>query len=53
MDKQLVRFDYQGGLRGFQGFLSPVKALLSATGVRANVSLKFTLPEAGTNCITY
>jgi len=42
MDKQFVRFDYQGGLRGFQGFLSPVNALLSATGVRANVSLKLT-----------
>jgi len=42
MDKQFVRFDYQGGLRGFQGFSSPINALLSTEGVRANVSLKLT-----------
>jgi hypothetical protein len=42
MDKQFVRFDYQGGLRGFQSFSSPINALLSAEGVRANVSLKLT-----------
>jgi len=42
MDKQFVRFDYQGGLRGFQSFSSPINALLSTEGVRANVSLKLT-----------
>jgi hypothetical protein len=42
MDKQFVRFDYQGGLRGFQSFSSPINALLSAEGVRANVSFKLT-----------
>nr|WP_242016564.1 DUF499 domain-containing protein [Pseudanabaena cinerea] len=42
MDKQFVRFDYQGGLRGFQSFSNPINALLSAEGVRANVSLKLT-----------
>ena len=42
MDKQFVRLDYQGGLRGFQGFLNPVNALLNTEGVRANVSLKLT-----------
>ncbi|MFO0213834.1 MAG: AAA family ATPase, partial [Pseudanabaena sp.] len=46
MEKQFVRFDYQGGLRGFQGFLSPVNALLSTEGVRANVSLKLTFTFA-------
>ena len=29
IDKQLVRFNYQGELRGFQGFLNPINALLS------------------------
>jgi hypothetical protein len=42
MDKQFVRLDYQGGLRGFQGFLNPVNSLLNTEGVRANVSLKLT-----------
>ena len=42
MDKQFVRFDYQGGLRGFQSFSSPINTLLSTEGVRANVSLKLT-----------
>jgi hypothetical protein len=42
MDKQFVRFDYQGGLRGFEGFKTPINALLSVEGVRANVSLKLT-----------
>lgn len=42
MDKQFVRFDYQGGLRGFEGFKNPIIALLGVEGVRANVSLKLT-----------
>ncbi|MBD2176693.1 ATP-binding protein [Pseudanabaena sp. FACHB-1998] len=42
MEKQFVRLDYQGGLRGFQGFLNPVNSLLNTEGVRANVSLKLT-----------
>jgi hypothetical protein len=42
MDKQFVRLDYQGGLRGFQGFLNPVNSLLNTEGVSANVSLKLT-----------
>ena len=40
IDKQFVRFDYQGGLRGFQGFSTPINTLLTTEGVRANVSLK-------------
>ncbi|MFN5862824.1 MAG: AAA family ATPase, partial [Pseudanabaena sp.] len=42
MEKQFVRFDYQGGLRGFEGFKNPIIALLGVEGVRANVSLKLT-----------
>ncbi len=42
IDKQFVRFDYQGGLRSFQGFATPINALLHTEGVRANVSLKLT-----------
>jgi hypothetical protein len=42
MDKQFVRFDYQGGLRGFEGFKNPIIALLGVEGARANVSLKLT-----------
>ncbi|MEI6065605.1 MAG: AAA family ATPase, partial [Pseudanabaena sp. ELA748] len=40
IDKQFVRFNYQGELRGFQGFLNPINALLSNGGVKANVSIK-------------
>ncbi len=42
IDEQFVRLDYQGTLRGFQGFLTPVNALLSNDKARANVSLKLT-----------
>ncbi len=40
IDEQFVRLDYQGKLRGFQGFLTAINALLSNDQVRANVSLK-------------
>jgi hypothetical protein len=42
IDDQFVRLDYQGALRGFQGFLTPVNALLGNDKARANVSLKLT-----------
>jgi hypothetical protein len=42
IDDQFVRLDYQGALRGFQGFLNPVNALLGNDQARANVSLKLT-----------
>jgi hypothetical protein len=42
IDEQFVRLDYQGSLRGFQSFLTPVNALLGNDKARANVSLKLT-----------
>ncbi|MDB9512847.1 DUF499 domain-containing protein [Kamptonema animale CS-326] len=54
VDDQFVRFEYQGPVRGFQSFFSPINALLNSPNVQANVSLKITfefqppiLPEGG------
>lgn len=40
--EQFVRLEYQGGIRGFQSFFTPVSALLNTPDAQANVNLKLT-----------
>ncbi|MBD1812659.1 DUF499 domain-containing protein [Microcoleus vaginatus DQ-U2] len=40
---QFVRLEYQGELRGFQGFLSTINTLLNSPDAQADVSLKLAL----------
>lgn len=40
---QFVRLEYQGQMRGFQGFLSTINSLLSSPDAQADVTLKITL----------
>lgn len=40
---QFVRLEYQGELRGFQGFFSTINSLLNSPDAQADVSLKITL----------
>jgi hypothetical protein len=40
---QFVRLEYQGQMRGFQGFFSTINSLLNSPDAEAHVSLKITL----------
>jgi Protein of unknown function (DUF499) len=40
---QFVRLEYQGQMRGFQGFLSTINSLLNSPDAQADVTLKITL----------
>ncbi len=43
---QFVRLEYQGPMRGFQSFLTPMNALLGSPDVQANMMLKLVVEFA-------
>jgi hypothetical protein len=40
---QFVRLEYQGSIKGFQPFFTPLISLLNAPDVQGNISLKLTI----------